>query len=131
MRILIVDDDEITLEFLSSILIDLGYEVATARNGEEGMELLQTGLYRLVILDWMMPGMSGVELCRKIRSGPLADDCYIILLTSRRQPSDVVEGLKAGANDFIIKPIEPDELSMRVRAGETHSSRKVRDVAAR
>lgn len=117
MRVLIVDDDEIALELLSAAIASAGYEVSTARDGVEALEILRTGVFRLVISDWEMPNMNGIELCRKIRERQSANYVYIILVTSREGAQNVVEGLDAGADDFISKPFHPAELSLRIRSG--------------
>jgi putative two-component system response regulator len=117
VRVLIVDDDEIAVELLSAAISSAGYEVSTARDGIEALETLRTGVFQLVISDWEMPNMNGIELCRKIRERHSANYVYIILVTSREGAHHVVEGLDAGADDFISKPFHPAELSLRVRSG--------------
>jgi putative two-component system response regulator len=117
MRILIVDDDEIALELLGEALSGAGYEVTAAHNGREALEILRTGLYRIVISDWEMPEMNGLELCRRIRERSFASYVYIILVTSRDGTDNVVQGLDAGADDFISKPFHPAELRVRVKSG--------------
>lgn len=116
MRILIVDDDAQALELLRFILEAEGYWVSTARNGQEALELVRSGRFRLVVSDWEMPGMNGVELCRNIRQRGFSSYVYFILLTSRDATGDVVEGLDAGADDFLVKPVEPSELCVRLRS---------------
>lgn len=117
MRVLVVDDDEIALELLREALAGAGYEVSVAHHGREALEILRTGLYRLVISDWEMPEMNGIELCRRIRERHFASYVYIILVTSRDGTDNVIEGLDAGADDFVTKPFHPAELRVRVRAG--------------
>jgi putative two-component system response regulator len=117
VRVLIVDDDEIALELLSAAITSAGYEVSTARDGCEALETLRTGLFRVVITDWEMPNMDGIELCRKIRERQSSSYVYVILVTSREGAHNVVEGLDSGADDFISKPFHPAELSLRVRSG--------------
>jgi putative two-component system response regulator len=117
MRILIVDDDDIATDVLANALTRFGHNVTAARNGFEALELIRSGEYRLVVLDWEMPGMSGIELCRHIRARYASGYVYIILLTARRGTRSIVEGLKAGADDFISKPFEPEELDVRIHAG--------------
>jgi putative two-component system response regulator len=118
VRVLIVEDDDFAADVLENALARFGYEVAKARNGREALERVRSGLYRLVISDWEMPEMSGVELCRQIRQQYSGGYVYTILLTARRGTQHVVEGLNAGADDFITKPFEPQELLVRLRAGE-------------
>ncbi len=129
MRILIVDDEDIALVALEHVLTLAGHQVITAHNGREAMEILRKGSCRFVISDWMMPEMDGVELCRQIRCEDLPGYVYFILLTSKESTEGVVEGLSAGADDFIHKPFNPEELRVRVRAGERILSLETRDVA--
>jgi putative two-component system response regulator len=127
MRVLIVEDNAVDAELLTGALCAFGYTVEVARNGDEAFDFVRTGRYRLVISDWEMPGMKGPELCRKIRER--ADRyVYIILLTMRSDTRSVVEGLNAGADDFLTKPFQPDELCVRVRAGERILTVSSRDV---
>src|SRR5205823_5254087 len=106
-----------------------GYEVRCAANGREAMEILRTGACRLLISDWDMPEMDGLELCRAIRGGDLPGYIYAILLTSHDRMEEKVAGLAAGADDFIAKPFNPAELLARVRTGERVLSLETRDVA--
>ncbi len=129
MRILVVDDDDLALEALSFALTEAGHEPVIARNGQEALETLDGGSCRLAISDWVMPQMDGLELCRQVRSGEFGGYIYIILLTSRDASADIVEGLSAGADDFLTKPFDPAELRVRVRAGERILSLETRDVA--
>ncbi|MBN1393781.1 MAG: response regulator [Pirellulales bacterium] len=118
MRILVVDDDDVVTEIVGDVLARFGHHVTTARSGREALELMRSGTYRLVILDWEMEEMSGIELCRHIRQRYSCSYVYIIMLTVRRGTENIVEGLNAGADDFISKPFEPQELCVRIRAGE-------------
>ena len=127
MRVLIVEDNPVDAELLAGALSAFGFEVEIARNGDEAYHYIRTGRYRLVISDWEMPGMDGPALCRKIRDR--SDRyVYIILLTMRSDTRSVVEGLNAGADDFLTKPFQPDELCVRVRAGERILTISSRDV---
>jgi putative two-component system response regulator len=128
VRVLIVEDDELSAEMLENALVQFGYEVAVAGNGHEAIDLLRTGRYRLVISDWEMPGMSGIELCRRIRQRQSSGYVYIILLTARTGTCHVVEGLGAGADDFISKPFQPEELRVRLRAGHRVLSLETLDL---
>jgi putative two-component system response regulator len=128
MRILIADDDEIALELLRHALTQAGHEVESASNGVEALDMLRSGRFRLVISDWEMPEMNGLELCRRIRQRHTGGYTYVILLTSHGQTQDVVAGLSAGADDFIVKPFHPAELCVRVRAGERILALDTRDV---
>ena len=129
MRILIVDDDEIALEVLTRALTQAGYQVEAARDGAEALEILREDSCRLVISDWEMPEMNGLELCRRIRREEFSGYIFIILLTSRDGTDNVVEGLSAGADDFLTKPFAQAELHVRLRAAERILSLETRDVA--
>ena len=119
MRILIAEDDATSRMILKSILTTWGYEVVETLDGTEAWQALEEeDAPRLVILDWMMPGMNGEEICRKLRETQPLRSIYIILLTSKGEKEDVVEGLEAGANDYIRKPFDRPELRARVRVGE-------------
>jgi putative two-component system response regulator len=128
MKILVVDDDPDGLEMISFALSHFGYEVFTASNGREALARLNETGCRLVISDWMMPEMTGIELCRAVRDGEFNGYIYFILLTSRDGSDDVVEGMSAGADDFIVKPFEPAELKVRIRAGERILGLETRDL---
>ncbi|HUT93551.1 MAG TPA: HD domain-containing phosphohydrolase [Thermoguttaceae bacterium] len=128
MRVLVVEDDDVTAEMLEHALGEFGYEVEIARNGREAFRQIRTGRYRLVVSDWEMPEMTGVELCRQIRKRRFGGYVYVILLTSRSGTRNVVEGLNAGADDFISKPFQPEELCVRLRAGERILSLQSRDL---
>ncbi|HEV3259677.1 MAG TPA: HD domain-containing phosphohydrolase [Gemmataceae bacterium] len=129
MNILIVDDDDIVRSMLANTLEWAGYAVEVAADGREALEKLRTGSCRMVISDWTMPEMDGIELCRAVRGGDFPAYVYIILLTGRSGTQDIVDGLSAGADDFIAKPFQPAELSVRVRAGERILALETRDLA--
>ncbi len=119
MRILIAEDDITSRALLKHMLAKWGYEVVVTKDGNEAWEALQAkDAPRLAILDWMMPGLDGVEVCRKVRQLDVSNPTYIILLTSRSSKKDIVTGLEAGADDYIGKPYETDELRVRVKVGE-------------
>ncbi|QDT49074.1 Cyclic di-GMP phosphodiesterase response regulator RpfG [Symmachiella dynata] len=118
MPILIVDDDDIALELLQNTLEDEGYEVESANNGYDALEKLRSGRFQTVVSDWEMDIMDGVQLCREVRKRCFSSYIYFILVTGRTSTKDVVEGLDAGADDFIAKPFEPAELCVRLRVGE-------------
>jgi putative two-component system response regulator len=127
MRALIVDDSEIDLSLLEQALRRAGHEVDCARHGEEAFEWVRKGMHRLIISDWDMPRLDGLTLCRKVRAIS-ANYVYFILLTSYRNPGDIVAGLSAGADDFIAKPFDPEELLLRVRVGARILSLESRDL---
>src|SRR5437868_5475810 len=103
MNILVVDDNEVAIEMVRGVLVAAGYTVDCASNGREALELLRSGACRLVVSDWDMPEMDGLELCRAIRSGDLRGYIYAILLTAHDTTEEKVAGLAAGADDFITK----------------------------
>lgn len=128
MRILIVDDEEVSLDVLRFALEEAGHEVDAARNGVEALSALAGGEHHLVISDWEMPEADGLHLCRAIRGRELGSYVYFILLTARNGSASIVEGLAAGADDFITKPFDPDELTARVRVAERILSLETRDM---
>jgi putative two-component system response regulator len=127
MQILIVDDDVISLSLIENALASAGYDVITATNGREALDLLHDRPIRLVVADWDMPEVSGLELCRQVRKGDLSGYVYIILVTSYDSAERVVEGLGAGADDFITKPFNAAELIARSRVGERVIGLETRD----
>jgi DNA-binding response OmpR family regulator len=118
MKVLIADDDPISRKLLQSYLQKWGCEVTAAENGAEAWSSFQGDEFPIVITDWMMPELDGVELVRRIRSGPRPGYVYVILLTAKGQKEDLVAGMDAGADDFLTKPFDRDELRVRLRAGE-------------
>jgi len=114
MRILLVDDEEELAEPLQRILTNQGYAVDSANNGDRGWELAQTGEYDLLILDWMMPEKSGIEICSQLRQK--GDRTPVLILTAKDTLDDRVDGLDSGADDYLVKPFELRELLARVRA---------------
>jgi DNA-binding response OmpR family regulator len=118
MKILIAEDDVVSRRLLERKLVMWGYEVVACQNGLEAWERLQRDdSPSLAILNWMMPGMDGVQICRQVRNLKRKTYIYIILLTARDQKEDIVEGIEAGADDYVTKPFNPHELNVRVRAG--------------
>ncbi|MEO0248372.1 MAG: response regulator [candidate division WOR-3 bacterium] len=119
MKILIADDDAISRRVLEATLRKRGYEVIVSCDGTEAWKVLQSEeAPPLAILDWMMPGLDGIEVCRKVREVFSPTPTYIILLTARGQKEDIVAGLEAGADDYITKPFDRGELLARVQVGE-------------
>lgn len=129
MEVLIVDDDPVAIELLQHVLKETGYDVLTAENGLEAMTILRNSTCRMVISDWEMPEMDGIELCRAIRTENLGRYIYIILLTGKEGTSHVIEGLSAGADNFVSKPFEPAELNVRLHTGKRILSLETRDMA--
>lgn len=128
MRIIVVDDDPSVAMSLEGCLRLLGYDVTVAHDGHEAQALLRTGDFRIVITDWEMPGMDGLSLCQWIRERRLGPYVYVILLTGRGERSDLIEGLSAGADDFITKPFDPNVLRVRLRAAERIVGLESRDL---
>ena len=115
-RILVAEDDPVSSALICARLINWGYEVIATRNGMEAiMALRKKDAPSLAILDWMMPGMDGLEICRRIRE--VDRILYVILLTARGSKDDLVEGLGAGADDYLVKPFDKDELRARILVG--------------
>lgn len=112
-RMLIIEDDPDTQQMLTMILRSEGYDVLTAGNGPLGLELLRKMGPDLVLLDWMLPGMEGIDVCRRAREFSAVP---IIMLTAKTSASDKVAGLDMGADDYLAKPFEPEELLARIRA---------------
>lgn len=129
MKVLIVDDNDVSLTLLQATLTRAGYQVETARDGAEALERVRSEGFRLVVSDWEMPRLSGPELCRAVRADDLPGYVYVILVTSHDSPQETVEGLSAGADDFIGKPFDPSELIARVRTGERILGLETREVA--
>jgi sigma-B regulation protein RsbU (phosphoserine phosphatase) len=118
MKILLVDDDSVARGILSELLRHQGHEAVEATDGQLAWELVKGGDISFIVSDWLMPQLAGVDLCRKIRAATLNRYIYIILCTSKGARSDLIEGMDAGADDFLVKPISPEELRVKVRAGE-------------
>lgn len=119
MRILVSEDSETARFVLETVLKGWGYEVISTHNGTEAWEILQRDdAPRLAILDWMMPEMDGVEVCRRLREIETHQPTYVILLTALGRKEDIVTGLDAGADDYLTKPFDKNELHARIRAGK-------------
>lgn len=118
MRILIAEDDRITRASLARQLAAWNHQVTEAQDGEAAWMLFQASQYDLVITDWEMPRLSGVEFIQRIREANFQEYVYVIMLTSRSDKSDVVQGIEVGADDFVSKPFDREELRVRLLAGE-------------
>lgn len=118
MKVLIVEDDPISRRILQKILEHTGCLVTTCENGMQAWTLYQQGDFRLVIADWMMPEMDGLELCRRIREAQRPDYCYYILLTAKTGKANFLEAMDAGIDDYLNKPLDSDEIKMRMRVAE-------------
>jgi len=118
MSVLIVEDDAVSRDAISRTLQQEGYEVRTAANGREALEILAEHDCRLVITDWMMPGLTGIEFCRALRAGIGGGSIYVIVVTSLNDPRDRRLALSSGANAFITKPWSRRQLLDQLKAGE-------------
>ena len=117
MRILVADDDRLTRTILSRTLEGWHHEVISAGDGESAWTLLCDRRPSIVICDWMMPALDGPSLCRRIRADAAQAHLYVLLLTGRDSRPDLVAGLEAGADDYLTKPFDPDELKARINVG--------------
>jgi len=118
MKILVAEDQSVSRHILAANLRKWGYDVKAVEDGGQAWEALQAeDAPQLVILDWLMPGKDGIEICRQIRKSPRKQPIYVILLTARNGQEDKIQGLQAGADDYITKPFNRDELRARVQVG--------------
>ena len=132
MQILIAEDDVITRRTLEALLVKWGYAVIVVRDGVEAWKILQgDAAPRLVILDWMMPGLDGIQICRQVRQRAAAPYVYILLLTAKGNQEDVINGLEAGADDYLTKPFHALELKARLRSGRRILELQQQLIAAR
>ena len=118
MRVLIAEDNPVLQLLLERLITKWGHESVICKDGAKAWEVFQEGEPPLLlILDWMMPGMDGVDLCKKIRALPDGDQFYVIMLTSKGETEDMVQGLQSGANDYVTKPFAHAELEARLQVG--------------
>ncbi len=118
MRILLAEDDAVAGRTLTAILTAQGHEVTAVDNGVDAWALWQVSRHRVIVSDWLMPAMDGIELCRKIRSRPPGPYTYFMMQTIRTGLGNFLEAMKAGVDDFITKPIIPEELVARLEVAE-------------
>jgi two-component system, cell cycle response regulator len=119
MKVLVADDEAVSQRLLEASLRKWGYDVVTAKDGLEALQILQQpDAPNLAVLDWMMPGLDGVQLCREIRRRQADRYTYVVLLTGKNTKIDVIEGLDSGADDYVIKPYDAQELQVRLRTGK-------------
>jgi diguanylate cyclase (GGDEF)-like protein len=117
MKVLIADDEPISRRLLEILLNKWGYDVTVASNGEEAWQLLQARDHpKIAILDWMMPGMDGIQVCQRIRQCENTSLTYVLLLTAKKEKEDMAGGFRAGADDYLTKPFAAPELRARLRA---------------
>ena len=141
MKALIADDDPVTRRLLDRMLRKLGYDTVLCADGSSAWEVMQgAGAPSLAIVDWLMPGMDGIELCQRIRARANVPYTYVLIVSSNADRSDIVSGMNAGADDYITKPIHPEELETRLKAGRRvlelqsallRSREQLRDLAMR
>jgi two-component system, cell cycle response regulator len=118
MRILVAEDNLVFQRVLHAMLTQWGYDVVVASGGEEALRLLQDEEGpRLAILDWLMPGMDGIEVCRRVRARNSLDYTYILILTAKTESEDLLTAMEAGADDYVTKPFKSPELKARLRVG--------------
>lgn len=118
-RILIAEDHHVSRHLLERNLQNWGFEVVSAEDGEAAAEILDApGAPSIAVLDWMMPKLDGVEVCRRVRSRENRPYIYLLLLTAKSQKEEIAAGLDAGADDYVIKPFDPDELRARLKVGQ-------------
>jgi len=129
MRILIVEDDPMASDILQHALETVGHDVRTAANGRQAIEILRESSCAVVISDWEMPEMNGLDLCQAVRSESFGRYIYVILLTAREGRHNRIQGLAAGADEFMSKPLEPEELTVRLQTAERIISLETRDLA--
>jgi diguanylate cyclase (GGDEF)-like protein len=119
MEILIADDSAVSRRLLEAVLSRWGYQVISASSGTEAWKLLQSdNSPKIAILDWMMPGLTGPEVCRRVRLLNRGFYTYLILLTSRSEKEDLIQGMEAGADDYLVKPVDNNELKVRLGPGK-------------
>lgn len=126
MKILIAEDDDVSRKVLRVTIEKMGHEVAEARDGAAAWEVFDVEPVRAVVSDWMMPGLDGLDLCRRIRARPQTPYTYFILLTARTGKENYREAMEAGVDDFLTKPLDRDELSIRL-----HVARRILGFATR
>jgi two-component system, cell cycle response regulator len=118
-RILIAEDDPVSRRLLEVFLVKWGFEVVVATNGTDALQLLERmDAPRLAVLDWMMPGLEGVQVCQKLRADTDRPYVYVLLLTARSQKEDLLHGLESGADDYLTKPFDAQELRARLHVGQ-------------
>lgn len=115
-KIVVIEDEADILEIINYNLSKEGYEVCSALDGEEGLQLVKKEIPDLVLLDLMLPGLDGIEVCRKLKAGAATQSISIIMVTAKGEESDIVLGLGIGADDYVTKPFSPRELMARVKS---------------
>jgi two-component system cell cycle response regulator len=122
VKILLADDDAVSLLIARTALQHLGHQCHTVTNGDAAWAFYQAERPDIIISDWMMPGLTGLELCRQIRADPTGTYTYLILVTGKQAPANILEGMNAGADDYLIKPLNPGDLQVRLIAADRVTS---------
>src|SRR5438093_10247613 len=120
MRVLVVEDDPAIRSLLSEVLVDRGHTVSAVGDAESAWHLIQRGPFALMLLDWLLPGMNGLELCRQVRARRDGDASVILVITARGGSDDLVAVLDAGADDYLAKPFDIKMLDVRLTVAERH-----------
>jgi len=113
-RVLVVDDDPDLRDVVSAMLEAVGLTVETAKDAEDALSAVQSSVFDLLVLDWMLPGKSGLDLCREVRGLPKLEQLPVLFLTANTSPSDIVEAFASGADDYVVKPFRAPELGARI-----------------
>jgi DNA-binding response OmpR family regulator len=127
MQILLADDSQVTRRLLAAMLAHAGHDVVAVADGAAAWAAFQEHRPPMLILDWQMPGLDGLEVCRLVRQSPHGDDAFVLMVTGRDASSHLVDALDAGVDDYLVKPATPDHLTARVRIAE----RRIAQAAAR
>ncbi len=128
MKVLIAEDEPVSSRLLAAYIRSMGYDPITAVNGLEAYKLWRKHRPRIVLTDWNMPLMNGIDLCRKIREQEMEDYTYIIMITARENSADLIHGFDSGVDDYITKPVNRDELAVRLKASERIFSLNEKDL---
>jgi len=118
LRVLLVDDDRAVLMIMKMLLDNCGHTVAVARNGVEAIAMVRDFMPQVIITDWTMPVMDGIEFCKTLRRNPAWRNIYVFMMTSQESTDRLVEAFEAGANDYLTKPVNPKVLGARLSAGQ-------------
>ena len=127
-KVLVVDDERAIRDMIGYALSKAGFAYELAENGQDAERLIEQSRPDLVLLDWMLPGISGIELARRLKSDPRTASLPIIMLTARGEEEDKVRGLDVGADDYVTKPFSPKELAARIRAVMRRAENRIADV---
>src|SRR5688572_16339853 len=118
MRIQLADDDLLMRDLIATVLVAYGHEVETYGNGAEVWAAFQRAPAPMVVLDWEMPDVDGLEVCRRVRAHPGGEEVYLLVVTARAKAADLEDVLNAGADDYLSKPVTPSDIAARLRIAE-------------